>query len=402
MNENDFKSASCCEKSSRESMGIQIAAKPNEDALQNDVCCGSSPGPASSDQEKPGYALLDFVEGFVQTSAGPVPRVKTALQWCDHLGTIRARLAIYRDQYKIAPGLYCVGKPDAHAPVLVTTNYKLTFDALRKELQTVSAWILVLDTRGINVWCAAGKDLFSTTELIERVRHTDLKKIVSHNQLILPQLAATGVAAHHVKKAIGIKVIYGPVRAHDIPTFLADDLMLAPAMRQVTFNTLERVILIPVELAHLPKPSFWVLLVVFVISGIGTQVFSFSAAWGRGIMLAAAYGTGIFAGAIVTPTLLPWIPGRSFAVKGAMIGGASAIVTAVLFRTELQFLGTVALVLCTIAVSSYLAMNFTGSTPFTSPSGVEKEMRKAIPLQASALLIALVAWIGSAFSGLAN
>jgi hypothetical protein len=42
-------------------------------------------------------------------------------------------------------------------------------------------------------------------------------------------------------------------------------------------------------------------------------------------------------------------------------------------------------------------MNFTGSTPFTSPSGVEKEMRKAMPLQAAVALIALVAWVGAAF-----
>ncbi|MDX1707102.1 MAG: mercury methylation corrinoid protein HgcA [Desulfobacterales bacterium] len=399
MNEIDSTHSGCCKKPSHESIGIQIAARPNEAALQSDVCCGSPPDPASSCHEKPGYALLNFVETFVQTPAGPVPRVKTILQWRDHIGTIRARLGIQRARYKIAPGLYCIGKPDAQAPVLVTANYKLTFDALRKELQTISAWILVLDTRGINVWCAAGKELFSTTELVERVQQSDLKKIVSHNQLILPQLAATGVAAHQVKKAIGFKVIYGPVRALDIPTFLAAGLRSEPSMRQVTFSTFERVVLIPVELAHLPKPSFWILLVAFLISGIGSQVFSFSAAWARGLMLAVAYGTGIVAGAVVTPTLLPWIPGRSFAAKGAIIGGASAAFTAVLLRTELQFLSAVAFVLCTIAVSSYLAMNFTGSTPFTSPTGVEKEMRKAIPLQASALLVALAAWIGSAFVG---
>jgi len=70
-----------------------------------------------------------------------------------------------------------------------------------------------------------------------------------------------------------------------------------------------------------------------------------------------------------------------------------------LFRGELQVFGTLALLLCTTAISSYLAMNFTGSTPFTSPSGVEKEMRKAIPLQAAALLLAVAAWVGSAFAG---
>ena len=53
----------------------------------------------------------------------------------------------------------------------------------------------------------------------------------------------------------------------------------------------------------------------------------------------------------------------------------------------------------TVAVSSYLAMDFTGATPFTSPSGVEKEMRRAIPLQAAALLFVVIAWVGSAFAG---
>lgn len=400
MNQKQSHQTNCCEKPAPEPIGIQIAAEPpNKKNQQNEVCCGPSPAPESGRFEKPGYALLDFVETFVRTPAGPVPRIKTALQWRDHAGTIRARLGISRSHYKIAPGLYCVGEPDAQAPVLVTANYKLTFDELRNNLKDVSAWILVLDTRGINVWCAAGKNLFSTAELIKRFNHSGLNKVISHKQLILPQLAATGVAAHAIKKELGYKVIYGPVRARDIPKFLTNELTTEPSMRTVTFGTVERVILIPVELAHLPKPSFWILLGIFVVSGIGTHFFSFSAAWVRGIMLAIAYGTGILAGAIVTPTLLPWIPGKSFAVKGAIVGAISAVGIVLLFRSHLGLLGASAVMLCTTAVGSYLAMNFTGSTPFTSPSGVEKEMRKAIPLQASALLIALIAWVGSAFAG---
>jgi hypothetical protein len=400
MSEKPSHQSGCCEKPSHESMGIQIAAAPPAESVAPDeVCCGSPPGPASSPHEKPGYALLEFVDSFVQTPAGPVPRIQTDLRWQDYAGTLRARFGINRAHYKIAPGLYCAGTPDDRAPVLVTANYKLTFDALRKELKSVSAWILVLDTRGINVWCAAGKNLFSTAELIERVNQSHLKKVISHNRLILPQLAATGVAAHHVKKSIGFKVIYGPVKAKDIPKFLTNGLSSEPAMRRVTFGMLERVVLIPVELVHLPKPSFWVFLAAFVISGIGTHLFSLSAAWVRGLMLVGAYVTGILAGAIVTPALLPWIPGKSFAVKGAITGviGGGAIIA--VFRSDVQLLGAMALLLCATAVASYLAMNFTGSTPFTSPSGVEKEMRTALPLQASALLIALIAWIGSAFAG---
>ena len=116
-------------------------------------------------------------------------------------------------------------------------------------------------------------------------------------------------------------------------------------------------------------------------------------------MLTVAYLAGIMAGAVATPVLLPWIPGRSFAVKGAIIGVLSGAAIVALFRDDLQVLGALGLMLCATAISSYLAMNFTGSTPYTSPSGVEKEMRKAIPLQAVALLLAVVAWVGSAFAG---
>jgi hypothetical protein len=400
MREKPSQNTECCERASCQPLGINIAPKPiNAKDQPPQVCCGSPPGPESSRFEKPGFALLDFVAGFVQTPAGPVPRVTTTLEWPDYAGMVKVRLGIKRDQYKIAPGLYCVGAPDPESPVLVTANYKLTFDVLRKELGSVSAWILVLDTRGINVWCAAGKDLFSTKEVVRRIKLSEVKKVVSHRQLILPQLSATGVAAHHVKKESGFKVIYGPVRAKDLPKFLAGGFKSEPDMRKVTFTARDRFILIPVELAHLPKPSLWILLAAFVISGIGTSLFSLSAAWLRGSMLASAYAAGILSGAVATPALLPWIPARPFALKGAILGVLSSAGVVALFRSELEVFGALALMLCTTAISSYLAMNFTGSTPFTSPSGVEKEMRTAIPLQAAALLLALAAWVGSAFAG---
>jgi hypothetical protein len=70
---------------------------------------------------------------------------------------------------------------------------------------------------------------------------------------------------------------------------------------------------------------------------------------------------------------------------------------AAIFYSRIFWAEALALLLVTMAISSYLAMNFTGSTPFTSPSGVEKEMRKAIPLQVAVALIALVVWVGAAF-----
>ena len=387
----------CCDDSSGGLTTIQPGLQSFEEMIQNDVCCGAPPGPPSSPLEKPGYRLLAFVSDFTNTPCGPVPRVKTKLAGSDHLGTLVARLGIKRDQYNIAPGLYAVGNPDQDSPVLVTANYKLSFDSLRRELVDIDAWLLVLDTRGINVWCAAGKALFSTQEVIKRVQQTGLNKIVSHHQLILPQLGATGVAAHQVKKACGFKVIWGPVRAEDIPAFISADKRPDKSMRQVTFSIGERTVLIPVELSHLPKPTFWVILAVFFLSGIGTSLFSLSDAWYRGLMALTAYAGGIFAGAVATPILLPWLPSRAFALKGALAGLVGGVLVVLLFKSSIIWLETLALLLITVSLSSYLAMNFTGSTPFTSPSGVEKEMRRAIPLQAAAVLVALVAWVSAGF-----
>jgi hypothetical protein len=384
----------CCPPE-KQSEGQPLIMAPAAD----EVCCGSPPGPQSSPDEKPGYVLQSFVDSFFDTPVGPVPRVKTSLEQSDIRGTIRARLGLSRDQYKIAPGLYAVGEPEPDSPVLVTANYKLTFDALRRELKSFDCWVLVVDTRGINVWCAAGKALFSTREVVYRVQQSRLNSVVRHKKIILPQLAATGVSAVSVKQECGFEVLWGPIQAGDIQHFVADGCKAGKQMRQVTFTLPERVVLIPVELSHLPKPTTWVLLVVFLLSGIGTGLFSFYTAWSRGLIALAAYVAGILGGAVAAPILLPWIPGRAFAVKGALTGIAAGLVVVMAFKNNLGWLEATALIFFTTAISSYLAMNFTGSTPYTSPSGVEKEMRRAIPLQAAVALVAVVAWVGAAFAG---
>ena len=88
---------------------------------------------------------------------------------------------------------------------------------LRKSLKGLNTWILVLDTKGINVWCAAGKGTFGTDELIRRISVTNLDRIVDHRKIIVPAARCARVsAAHEVKKASGFKVCYGPVRAEDV------------------------------------------------------------------------------------------------------------------------------------------------------------------------------------------
>ncbi|MBI9078964.1 MAG: hypothetical protein JEY79_04395 [Pseudodesulfovibrio sp.] len=335
----------------------------------------------------------------MKTPVGFVPRVRTKPLRSDILGTITTRIGVDRHDYKVIPGLYCVGAPTPESPVLVTANYKLTFDSVRMELDNLNAWILVADTRGINVWCAAGKALFSTEEMIFSVRSSRLEEIVSHREIILPQLGATGVAAHKVMKGCGFKVVYGPIRAMDLPEFIKNGNTADESMRMVTFSLKERVVLIPVEIFLLGKVLAITILMTFVLSGFGPDFFSLSAAWDRGLAAFWATLLGIITGSAIVPLALNQLPWRMFWPKGALTGLVAGILCALTVSGTSGFLESTALILWTSAISSYLAMNFTGSTPYTSPSGVEAEMRQGIPLQVGAALLALIAWITAPFMG---
>ena len=209
-----------------------------------------------------------FVEGWLEGPAGRIPRVSSHLTTRDHLGTLKARFGVGRMHYSMDPGLYALGMPHERSPVLVSANYKMSFDSLRCALPGRDAWILVLDTRGINVWCAAGKGTFGTEELLRRIEWSGLKDIAAHRDLILPQLGAPGVAAHLIKKLSGFTVHYGPVRAKDLPAYIDAGMKAAAAMRIKGFPLADRIVLIPIELIAALKPSLLIIPALFLLSGI--------------------------------------------------------------------------------------------------------------------------------------
>ena len=287
--------------------------------------------------------------------------------------------------------------PDRHSEVFVSANYKLSFDTLRRALKGIRAWILVLDTRGINVWCAAGKGTFGTQELVERIQTVALKEVVSHKRIILPQLAAPGVASFQVKKDTGFKVIYGPVRAEDIPAFLEAGYLAEPPMRQVKFSLKDRLILIPVEMVTGFKYAFLVMLIFFLLSGLDNLGFSLDKMWGQGLIAVFNLFFAYLGGTFVTPILLPFLPGRAFSLKGALAGLILAGLALSYQYTALSWPEIAAWALIVPAISSFAAMNFTGSSTYTSLSGVIKEMRQAIPFQLAASLLGLGLWLFSRF-----
>ena len=280
-----------------------------------------------------------------------------------------ARVGWRRYGHVVAPGLYRIGLPSKESPVFVTANYTLSFDALRSSLDGVNAYILVLDTKGVNVWCAAGKGTFGTDELVERVEQTRLKEVVSHRKLILPQLGAVGVAAHIVKKRSGFSVEYGPVRANDIPEYMRLG-SVSKEMRRVTFTLLERLAVVPVELKNYFPPLAAFMVVMFLLNGVSTAIAVLSA---------------FLAGIVIFPMLLPWLPTANFSLKGFLLGIAVAfpfVLFEILGGGDLVQRAGWAMfyVLALPPITSYLALNFTGSTTFTSLSGVKMEIAEYTPV----------------------
>ena len=322
-----------------------------------------------------------------------VPVVSPQLDFKDRLGGWKVRWGIGRMDYTIDPGLYAMGKPDHTSPVLVSANYKLTFDALRRELSGLDCWLLILDTKGVNVWCAAGKGTFGTNELVNRIRVTGLTQVVSHKKLILPQLGAVGVKAHEVTKETGFSVVYGPVRAKDIKEFLSSGLTATRAMRTVKFTFKDRLVLTPIELVQAAKSSLLIFGVLFLLNLFATRSF--------GLTDFIAYAGAVVTGTVITPVLLPFIPGRAFAWKGWIMGllwTAGFMGYSGWFAPE-NFLLGLGYLLTLPSLSAYLAMNFTGSSTYTSFSGVMKEMKISLPFIITSSVIGTVLVLIKTFAG---
>lgn len=379
----------------------------NEETKVSSACCGSreasnrnacSCAPAVLEPIGPSPWILAYID----TPAGKVPQIATRLTFSDTLGSWKARWDIGRMDYKVSPGLYAVGKPDASSPVLVSANYKMSFDSLRKELGGLNLWLLVLDTKGINVWCAAGKGTFGTEELVRRIFSTRLNEVVMHRRLILPQLGAPGISAHEVFKYSGFKVVYGPVRAADLPQFLKAGMKATETMRRVRFGWRDRLVLTPIELVGIKRPAWIVFGLLFLVNLCFYGSDTFYGVLGRTMRDFIPYGGAGLIGTVVVPVLLPMIPGRALSLKGWVLGLLWAGVYLWFLTPSANLLEVASALLLLPPIVSFLAMNFTGSTTYTSLSGVVEEMKFAVPAQiifaGLGLLLVAVEWTLKAIS----
>jgi hypothetical protein len=335
----------------------------------------------------------NFITDFIEVRGIRFPQVSWELNKRDKWNNFTVRLSVNRMKYIVEPGLYAVGNPDPDSIVLVSANFKLSFDSLRSQLQDLDAWILVLDTKGINVWCAAGKGTFGTDELVKQVRTVGLEQVVNHKILILPQLGAPGVAAHEVKKHTGFSVKYGPVRAEDISEYLDAGLKATPEMRQVHFYLKDRLLLVPIEMVQWSLKMVYVMVAFLILAGMNNGGFSLSQLQVVGTHSFLNLFLAFLGGVVFAPILLPWLPTRVFSIKGFFAGILALALAFVCRSIGSGLFELVSWFFIIPAISSFLAVNFTGASTYTSLSGVKKELKIALPLQIAFFSIGCVLWI---------
>ena len=367
--------ASCCAPS------VAPETPGSRDLARELLCCPQA-----------GTSAPSWVIGAVPSPAGAVPQVSSSWSVSDYWGMVKSRTGAYRMRYTVAPGLYALGEPGKDSDIFVTANYKLSFDILRRALTGHHAWILVLDTKSINVWCAAGKGTFGTDEMVKRITEARLDAIVGHRRLIVPQLGAVGVKAGAVQKRTGFRVSFGPVEARDIPAYVRAGYAKTREMTTMRFPMLDRMVLTPMEINPAMKKFPWFAAAVLLIFGLQPSGILFGPAWTNGLPYLLLGLVSVFSGAFVTPVMLPWIPGRSFAVKGWIMGMLSVLLVHQLAGMPVQggAAGLAVVYLFFPAVSSYIALQFTGSTTFTGMSGVKKELKYGVPVYIAAAAVSAV------------
>lgn len=218
-------------------------------------------------------------------------------------------------------GLVAIGSPDRTSPVLVTGNYTLTVRRLRAALAGENVWLLVVDSQGINVWCASTGGHLTHHDVISAIRSSHLDARVDHRQLILPQLSATGIEGPQITEATGWATEWGPARLEDLVPFLRRGHRVAKEERFMRFPLWERM-----EMA---------LMWAFPMILIGIPLFVVLGGWTSGltvVFVMAVEVVGLFAalpglrvtGRIRWATFVLWTVG-GFALGGAVLAMAGRV-----------------------------------------------------------------------------
>ncbi len=133
-------------------------------------------------------------------------------------------------------GVHAVGSPNNNSPVIVTGNFSLTVYRVRRALRGENVWLLVANTEGINVWCAAAGEIFTEQRVIDAITVSRLADKVRHRDIILPSLSAPGMDRAAIHQETGFHAHFGPIYACDIPVYIESGRKKTERMRRFRFD----------------------------------------------------------------------------------------------------------------------------------------------------------------------
>ena len=303
---------------------------------------------------------IDFLSDAIQTGLGLLP-------------------------FPVKTGLIRVGQPDRQSPVLVTGNLGLTVRRVLRALRGLDAYLLVANSRGINVWCAASGGHFTSNGVISVVKTSGIADLVEHRRLVLPQLSATGVERSVVEEKTGWRVVFGPVYAEDIPAYLANHYRKTARMRTVRFDLGQRlrmaimwgtpicvIPLIPLLIwwRHLALPFAAIVWGIALITFVG---FPWLPSW-----LVGAHSDKALPG--WTKYLVVFDP-RGQKILAVWAAAVAGLVAYGRLAADWGWMTIVGWVLASLAVALLISLDLAGSTPLHK-SGLHEDRLLTVALDA--------------------
>jgi ubiquinone/menaquinone biosynthesis C-methylase UbiE len=289
---------------------------------------------------------------------------------------IKSQFRIYRclftgqvDRVAIEPGIYRSGNPDNNSPIIVTANYEYTYIKVMRDLKNIDAWVLCIDSNGINVWCAARGGDFGNKQLLNAIEATGIEQITKTKTLILPQLSAGGVSVPQLPKKFPFKIKYGPVWSNKIKEYIKNKPTKKPdSMKLAKFTFTQRIRAGITHITFLYRKIFWLpllgLLILLLALNKANYLFWVGelAIW---IILSNAIISIFFPLSKFT---------RKFVLKALFFGAITLFILSLL--TWLIHYSVIYVLLQSLIIfwlSFFSTMSFSGYTMATSPREIQLE-----------------------------
>ena len=307
-----------------------------------------------------------------------------AIRPLDGLRSVQMWLHAFQRTYAVEPGLYYTGERyDLQAPLLVTGNYLLSVLLLLRATRGLSMRLLVVDSDGINVWCASGKGRFSTKVIADQLERYDRALLGDEKRptLVLPKLSLAGVDLAALRR-LGVRPLLGPIYAQNLSAWLAEKPLRSCDTDLVDFNLRSRLFCWLPGLVQYLGYSLGVLLALYALELLGGPVAPLGL-----VPLVAVLGSAY-------PLLVPWIAGGRFAIMGLWLGVLVSLgLVGLAGMGWLAWAPLASAVPFTVAMSIFVGLSFTGNSAVSNYSLVRKEIAHFLPVDLLLFIAAFVAYL---------